>query len=116
MALQDPIALEFQRRRRATWRAIRWWLFAAAVGLLALVYIAAHPFDANTTRIGSVILLMVSVCLFISYVQIRRLYRCPRCNEVPTRTAFGWADEFGVEPNDVQWNPAECPGCRVRFR
>ncbi len=61
-------------------------------------------------------LLAVSLCLLVAYVQVRRLYRCPRCNAVPMRTAFGWADELGVEPRDVQWNPAECPVCHVRFR
>jgi hypothetical protein len=67
-------------------------------------------------RIGLLLVLSVSIFLLVAYLQVRRLYRCPRCNKVPTRTAFGWADEFGVEPTDVQWNPAECPVCRARFR
>lgn len=116
MSLQESIAVEFQRRRRATWRAIREWVLGAAIGLVGLVYIAAGSFDAGTARIGSVVLLFVSLCLLICYVQVRRLYRCPRCNQVPTRTVFGWRDEFGTEAKDVQWNPAECPECHARLK
>jgi hypothetical protein len=81
-----------------------------------VVWVAASSFDANAVRVGSVLILVVAGCLAVAYIQIRRLYRCPRCNRVPTRIAFGWGDEFGSEPRDVQWNPAECPACHARFR
>jgi hypothetical protein len=113
---QGSIAQEFQRRRLATWRAVRWWLLTAAIALVGMVRIAAGTFDATTTEVGSLLLLLVSLCLAITYCRVRKLYRCPRCNEVPTRTAFGWRDEFGREAKDVQWNPAECPACHASLR
>jgi hypothetical protein len=116
MAREAFIAAEFQRRRLATWRAIRWWGLVAAAGLIGVVGVAAGSSDANGAKVGSVLLLVVAGCLVIAYIQVRRLYRCPQCNQVPTRIAFGWRDEFGTEPRDVQWNPAECPACHARFR
>jgi hypothetical protein len=116
MTPDGSIAQEFQRRRLATWRAVRWWLLTAAIALVGIVWIAAGTVDAPTTRAGTLLLLLVSMCMAITYYRVRKLYRCPRCNEVPTRTAFGWRDEFGREANDVQWNPAECPACHASFR
>jgi hypothetical protein len=72
--------------------------------------------EATTTEVGSFLLLLVTLCLAITYFRVRKLYRCPRCNHVPTRTAFGWRDEFGREAKDVQWNPAERPTCHASLR
>jgi hypothetical protein len=116
MTHEGSIAEEFQRRRLATWRSIRWWLLTAAIALAGMVWIVAGQVDTITTEAGSLLLLLVSMCLAIAYFRVRKLYRCPRCNKVPTRTAFGWRDEFGREVNDVQWNPVECPACHAILR
>jgi hypothetical protein len=116
MAYEGSIAQEFQRRRQATWRAVRWWVLTAATALVGMVWIAAGTFDATTTEVGSFLLLLVSFCVAITYFRVRKLYRCPRCNKVPARTVFGWRDEFGQEPKDLQWNPAECQACHARLR
>jgi hypothetical protein len=116
VTFEGSIAQEFQRRRLATWQAVRWWLLTAAIASVGIVWIAAGTFEATTTEVGSFLLLLVTLCLAITYFRVRKLYRCPRCNHVPTRTAFGWRDEFGREAKDVQWNPAECPICHASLR
>ncbi len=110
---------EFQRRRKVTWHAIRWWLFAAVVALTSLCVL---PFTKVSTQVdlhldvGLVLVLTVVACLIAVKVQVQRLYRCPSCNKVPIRTYHGWANEFGDEARDVEWNPSECPNCQASLR
>ena len=116
MTKEGSIAQEFQRRREATWRAIRWWILIGALALVAMILIATGTFDATTTLVGSLMLLLLLVCLVAIYFRVHKLYRYPRCENIPTKTVLGWRDEFGREPTDVQWNPAECPACHARLR
>lgn len=102
MTKEGSVAQEFQRRRQGTWRAIRWWVLVATIALVAMMWIAAGTFDATTTELGSLLLLVFSICVAITYFRVRKLYRCPQCDKVPSQTAFGWRDEFGREVKDVQ--------------
>lgn len=95
----------FQRRRRETWRAVRWWWVVLAVGIvgfeLPFYWERAHvrtvqrgPLAVRQTLStqdeteGEFTLGLVSlVVIFIGgggiIFGIRRHYRCPRCEEIP---------------------------------
>jgi hypothetical protein len=116
MVNAESFASEFQRRRQLAWRAIRWWLFFSGLGLIGMLSIAANSFDERATTLGAALLLFVMACLAVAYFNVRRHFRCPRCNQVPRQVAFGWRDEFGSEVKDIPWDPIECPSCHARLR
>jgi hypothetical protein len=119
MAAPVSIADEFQRRRKATWHAIRWWLLIAVVSVLSMVAMSMRydgMFQTEYLRVASSLFLLVMVCGAAVALQIRRLYRCPRCSSIPIRTIYGWRDEFGKEVRDVEWNPSSCPTCHALLR
>jgi hypothetical protein len=110
---------EFQRRRKGTWRAIRWWLLTTIVSVLLMVAMSIRWDGTSETlylRVGSSLFILVVICGAAVTLQIRRLYRCPRCGSIPIKTAYGGRDEFGNEVRDVQWNPSSCPTCRAPLR
>jgi DNA-directed RNA polymerase subunit RPC12/RpoP len=128
----------FQRNRRATWKAIRWWivlLAVAAIGFQIPFWINRDKVDTsrstpghyreelspeNETE-GQFTLGLVSLCLaglsiaVISFA-IQRHYRCPRCNEVPmgSWTSFG-PGGFGWSKG-VAMRPTVCPNCGARLK
>ena len=116
MASLGSVAAEFQRRRKATWRAIRLWLMVVAACLISMIWIALSFIGENGIKLGSLLLLLVCLLLWIIHAKVRRLYRCPRCNQVPIVTVPGWRNELGSEPKDVVWNPSECPTCYATLR
>lgn len=119
MIQPSACATEFQSRRKATWRAIRWWLLIAAVCIISIVALLCNaygPLDDIRIKDGLILMLVTVVCGLIINFNVRRLYRCPRCNSVPVRGTPGWRDEFGREARDVLWNPLECPTCGARLR
>jgi hypothetical protein len=118
LALESTIT-EFQRRRKATWYAIRWWLFVSCLTVVALLILPFTRLSSQVDlhlRIGVFLIFVFLVCVVVIRLQVRRLYRCPQCGKVPIRTYFGWRNEFGDEARDIQWNPADCPNCRTALR
>jgi hypothetical protein len=119
MPLTSSESAVFQERRRATWQAIRWWL---AIAVLTIASLLVLPFtDASSNRdrhfeVGICLIFLFTVCAFAIRHQVRRLYRCPNCNQVPIKAIYGWRDEFGTTARDVQWNPVECPSCGAALR
>jgi DNA-directed RNA polymerase subunit RPC12/RpoP len=114
-----PTAKEFQRRRSATWRAVRWWLIIAAAGVIAiasLMWNAPRLPNDHTIAIGLVLVVIVVGSLVITRIRVYAIYRCPACSSVPIVAVPGWRDQFGNEPRDVQWNPERCPHCGARLR
>jgi hypothetical protein len=107
--VKDRVA-EFQSRRRATWRAIRGWLLIAlgcVATIAGLFWNAYGPASESRIRSGLILLLVTVTCGFIVNSKIRRLYRCPECNQVPIRTVPGWQNEFGDEAqifSGIHWN------------
>lgn len=119
MSRHPSTVIEFQRRRTATWSVIRWWLFLAALcvgALFGLPFTAASSDPDEHLRIGISLIIGFVVCVSVVHIQVRRVYRCPRCNKVPIKTFHGWGTELGTEARDIQWNPAECPNCGAPFR
>lgn len=119
MSADESTITEFQKRRRATWHAIRWWLLIGVAAIVALVMLSVTntgAFDDKQINAGLLMILLFVGCAAAVALQVRRLYRCPRCNAVPMRTTPGWYDKFGKEGRDVEWNPSECPTCRAPLR
>jgi len=75
-----------------------------------------RAFEGEHLRAASSLFLIVVICAAVIALQIRRLYRCPRCSSIPIKTAYGWRDEFGKEVRDVEWNPSSCPTCHAPLR
>ena len=119
MAAPVSSADEFQRRRKATWRAIRWWFLVAVVSVLSMGVMSIRydrAFETGYLRAAISLFLLVLICGVVIALQIRRLYRCPRCSSIPIRTVYGWRDDFGKEARDVEWNPSSCPTCHAPLR
>ena len=119
MSAPASIPVEFQRRRKATWGAIRGFLSVAVlsvVSLFALPFVEAPSNVEQHLRIGVLLILVFVVCVIAIKIQVRRLYRCPQCNQVPIKTIYGWRTKLGTEARDIQWNPSECPNCGAPLR
>lgn len=119
MAAQPSTIDEFQRRRKATWRAIRWWLLTAIVSVLLMAAMSIRwdgTSEALYLRAGGSLIIVVIACGAAMAFQVRRLYRCPRCGAIPIKTVYGWRDEFGNDVRDLQWNPSSCPTCQALLR
>src|ERR1051326_7009269 len=84
----------FQRARRDTWRAIRIWFLVLGQFTWGLVSLVATGAAVIGITVG-----------------VRRHYRCPKCNAVPTGT---WSTvglgSFGLN-RGVAINPCLCPNC-----
>jgi hypothetical protein len=91
----------------------------AVVSVLSMVAMSMRydgAFQTEYLRVTSSLFLLVMVCGAAVALQMRRLYRCPRCSSIPIRTIYGWRDEFGKEVHDVEWNPSSCPTCHALLR
>jgi hypothetical protein len=111
--------IEFQRRRAATWNAIRWWLLLAVLSIATLFVLPFAPAPSNISqhlRVGVSLIVGFLVCVGVINIQVRRIYRCPSCNKLPIKTIYGWRSELGTEARDIQWNPSICPNCGAPLR
>jgi hypothetical protein len=64
MVTTGSISTEFQKRRKATWNAIRYWLvmgFVAFVSLIVLVWDGFDPLGDKQLRIGLLVILVLAV-------------------------------------------------------
>jgi len=103
----------------ATWRSIRCWAAIACIAVLSLFVLAFTSVSIDDNwhlNVGVGLVTVFVICAAVIRWQVRRHYRCPRFNLVPIRTAYGWGNEFGGEPRDVEWNPEECPNCGTALR
>jgi hypothetical protein len=136
-AMESETVVEFQKRRQRTWRAIRLWVLLAVVGFVGF----SIPFWINPATkcvhggfassrctlspedmpLWQFNLLLVSfVGLGVSIVAItlavRRYYRCPKCETVPTGS---WTSpgptNIGMEWG-IPFNPSVCSKCGARLR
>jgi|SRR3569833_1330489 len=121
----------FRMARSDTWRAIRIWMLVLVAGMIGF----ATPFWLNRSRLhtlapgryslsaaderggqftlGLVSFVATAVAVIGITVGVRRRYRCPKCNAVPTGT---WSTlgpgSFGLN-RGVAINPSLCPSCRA---
>jgi hypothetical protein len=119
----------FQRARRDTWRAIRIWLLVLVAGMIGF----ATPFWLNRSHLhayapgkyslsaadetvgqftlGLVSLIAAGAAVIGITVGVRRHYRCPKCNAVPTDTWSALGPGSFALNKGVAINPTVCPSC-----
>ena len=103
----NDTVLEFQTRRRKTWRIIRPWVLVTAGGfvLFAVGFHFPNRLGELTTLIlifGSFLVLLLSIGR--SALTVSKLYRCPACNSVPKNRG------------GVLLDPDDCPNCGARLK
>jgi hypothetical protein len=101
----------------ATWRATRLWLGLEAAALVAFVLTtrgrAADMSEARFTF--SLVCLVLAMGLFlVVYLAIQRLYRCPKCDQVPY--SFRNQTDSGLFSRGLLLNPRSCPTCGAILR
>ena len=69
--------------------------------------VVSKSIDDSEVKTGVTLALGTIISLTVAGLIIRRMYRCPVCNNVPMRTVPGWKNEFGAEPRDIARNPPE---------
>jgi hypothetical protein len=135
--MEPQTAVEFQRRRSQTWRAVRLWILLGGAGIIGFCV----PFWVNPAAkcvhqafgsskctlstddmplwqlnlsFGSLIVAGASV--IAATLAVRRYYRCPRCETIPlgSWTTLGPAN-FGMQWG-VALNPSVCPKCGAILR
>lgn len=103
----NDTVLEFQTRRRETWRIIRPWVLVAAATFIAVALL--FTFDSLFDELwklnvffGGFLVLLASIARIS--LTVSRLYRCPACASVP-RNRGG-----------VLLDPDDCPDCGARLQ
>jgi len=133
----EQIVSEFQRRRKATWKAARWWLALTFIGIIGFEVpfwinrdklhtekgilfrrdrLSAEDETEGQFTLGLVSLIAIGTGIIGATYAVRRHYRCPKCNEVPmgTWSIFGPAS-FGIR-RGVNLNPTQCPNCGAMLK
>jgi hypothetical protein len=106
MLTDAQIITEWKRRRDATWRAIRLALVVLVVTGAGFWYLSETPMSEMTgTRL---LLSLLNFCILgaaalVLIFRMNKLYRCPKCNEVPGYD--GWPV-----------NPRRCERCNAVLR
>ena len=135
--MEFQTVVEFQKRRRRTWHAIRLWVLLAIVSFVGF----SIPFWTNSaircshtgfasskcilspddTSLWQFNLLLVSfigmgVSIVAITLAVRRYYRCPKCEAVPTGswTSLG-PTNIGMQ-RGIPLNPSVCGRCGARLR
>jgi FtsH-binding integral membrane protein len=112
-------SVEFQDRRRQTWENTRNWLVVAMGS--AILGCAFGNVDDSSTRwkIAIAVILWTAFfsSMFVMTFWVRKLYRCPSCDEIPMGGSFsvGSDSSFGYEKN-LLLNPKKCPHCGVMLK
>jgi DNA polymerase III alpha subunit (gram-positive type) len=114
----------FQKNRRATWQAVRWWVALLALGitgfsvpfLLESEHVRkddnGYSLAAEDMTAGEFTLSLLSLVVMFSsgigiVVAARRHYKCPKCSQVPMSYS-------GFE-NAVDLKPSVCSNCGARL-
>jgi hypothetical protein len=135
--MEPQTAVEFQKRRGRTWRAVRLWILLGVAGTIgfsipfwdnAATKCVHHGFGSSkcTLSLDDMPLWQINLCLAsfivigISVVAvtlaIKHYYRCPRCETVP----LGSWSSLGPGNIGMQWgvalNPSVCSKCGAILR
>ena len=102
----DDTVLEFQTRRRETWRIIRPWVVVTIATFIAIAVLFTFNslFDELWTLIlffGGFLVLLASIGRIS--LTVSELYRCPACGSMPRSR-----DGMLLDPHD-------CPSCGARL-
>jgi hypothetical protein len=104
------VAAEFQRRRRATWIKMRWWLIPGSIGFIGIVAYARWPNSwlGQNWFLPLLSALILATSLAVVRTLVRRNLRCPCCNSIPL--------DMDPRGSFYDWNPAQCPHCHALLR
>lgn len=99
----DDTVLDFQARRRETWRIVRPWVVVTVTAFLAMaaLFTSNSLFDELWKLIilyGGFLVLLVSIGRIS--LTVSKLYRCPACGSVPRSRG------------SVLLDPGDCPKLR----
>jgi hypothetical protein len=86
MLTDSQVIEEWRRRRSTTWRAIRIALAVLCICGLAFWYLARTPaYDQSAFQLiaSFIVFGALSAAALVVIFRTNKLYRCPRCNEVP---------------------------------
>jgi hypothetical protein len=106
MLTDAQVIEEWKRRRSTTWQATRIAISIALISGGALWYLAGTAAsDMSGTQLLATFLIscVLFVAAFVVIVRTNKLYRCPRCNDVPGYD--GWPV-----------NPERCSRCNAVLR
>ena len=106
MLTDAQVIAEWKRRRLATWRGIRVSLvimLAAGAGFWYLLKTPTAEMSGTQLVASFLVFLMFALAMVVAILRTNKLYRCPRCNEVP-------ADD------GVLLFPKRCPKCNAVFQ
>ncbi len=119
MTTHSDVSVEFQRRRQATWRRIRWWVLLVSVTGGAFWW-GAHVSEPDPT-VGQVMfqLVMLAACgtgFVVVVLRLRKNYRCPSCDAIPMAGSFEVGQSGVGYDEGVALNPRTCSGCGAKLR
>jgi hypothetical protein len=100
-------SVEFQKRRRRSWRKARWAV------LVLLVSFAATWWDMRFFILGFVA--FAGAILWIIFVW-RRYYVCPACGKTPMTNGPAFGTESIFYDKSVDLDPEFCANCGVRLK
>src|SRR6187431_509290 len=106
MLTDAQVVAEWERRQSSTWRAIRIALALLLISAIAFWYFAATSESElpGWQLLAGFLSFGVLLCaMLVVIVRTNKLYRCPRCNEIPGYD--GWPI-----------NPRRCERCNVLLR
>ena len=106
----STVAAEFQRRRRATWIDVRWWLISGSIEFIGICVYAKWPnsWQGQNWPLPLLLTLMLATSLAVVRILVRRNLRCPCCNRIPL--------EWDLRGSFYDWNPGQCPHCHALLR
>jgi hypothetical protein len=117
MASQRDVSAQFQRRRRATWRQVRWWLLIALLATGAFG-ISRYATDRDPAYFPFQLLMFVilAFAMIVVFRTVDKAYRCPACNAVPMVGSFEAGPAgFGYDEG-ISLNPRTCRKCGAKLR
>src|SRR5688572_12236235 len=103
MLTDAQVIAEWKKRRLATWRGIRVaivLMLAAGAGFGCLLKTPTAEMSATQLAASFLVFLVLALAMVVAILRTNKLYRCPRCNEVP-------ADD------GVLLFPKHCPKCNA---
>ena len=105
----DTVA-EFQKRRAATWRYVRFSIVVMLAGFLVLLFRCEGVLPEPTSQFWICFIAFAFVAAAIVHIAFawKRFYRCPSC-EAPVMNSIR-------RGGDVPLNPSVCPNCGARLR
>ena len=116
MSADLETVLEFKRRRKVTWDAVKWWVAIDSIGLIGMMLLGDIDESASLQRFAApfVLFMLVGIAFIRIVYIVRANYRCPACEAIPMSTDFSVGPGIGYEEG-VAINPKRCSACGARL-